>query len=230
MMWAVLFLVVLLSAADAYPDGPPPDACVHMTPGHVPNPPGAHADSPYSVDILGGVYNYSANQEIRVKISGGAYKGFFIQARAADGSSTDPLGIFVYPPKSTEIRDCSGFNSSAIAHTNSNQKRGKTFTWIAPEEFYDPIVFVATVVRNYANYWVQLPSAELAGIPPVDLCDPNPCRHKGRCSNKEDGFKCKCVNGYKGKTCEKNACKPNPCKKNRRCKRTRRGKAKCIRK
>merc|ERR1711935_303934 len=46
-----------------------------------------------------------------------------------------------------------------------------------------------------------------------NVCDPDPCKNGGTCSNLNGGFDCKCRDGYKGETCdEKKQCEPNPCK------------------
>ena len=36
----------------------------------------------------------------------------------------------------------------------------------------------------------------------LDNCFPNPCQNGGSCFPTHDGFKCMCMQGYKGKTCE----------------------------
>jgi hypothetical protein len=35
-----------------------------------------------------------------------------------------------------------------------------------------------------------------------DPCAPNPCRNEGLCKAELDTYECKCVPGFKGKTCQ----------------------------
>ncbi|CAD5114976.1 DgyrCDS4005 [Dimorphilus gyrociliatus] len=56
----------------------------------------------------------------------------------------------------------------------------------------------------------------------IDDCVPNPCKNKGICEDKINAYKCSCVNGYTGTTCEiepiaPDACNPNPCKNEGSC-------------
>nr|XP_039265048.1 fibropellin-1-like [Styela clava] len=58
-------------------------------------------------------------------------------------------------------------------------------------------------------------------------CVPNPCRNGGSCTEKKEDFKCKCDDGWEGKTCESkvkepekqdvNECASNPCSEDLEC-------------
>jgi len=37
-------------------------------------------------------------------------------------------------------------------------------------------------------------------------CLPNPCKNGGSCKRAGSGFKCRCVGGYIGATCERKYC------------------------
>ena len=37
----------------------------------------------------------------------------------------------------------------------------------------------------------------------IDECLTSPCQNGGTCTNKENGYTCDCVDGYKGDNCER---------------------------
>ena len=56
--------------------------------------------------------------------------------------------------------------------------------------------------NNISSTSLQTPYT-LTVIPAtIDYCTPNPCQNGGRCTNGQDSFTCRCLDGFTGITCD----------------------------
>lgn len=51
------------------------------------------------------------------------------------------------------------------------------------------------------NFFVQLVHF-LFSFQPLDVCNPNPCKHEGKCIDENGTESCQCMDGYDGQFCE----------------------------
>lgn len=146
--WEIAVAMALIVAVvSAYPSGAPDSACASINPDwHGPST--ATGPSPYILSLSS--ETYSPNQVITVKLSGALFKGYLIEGRLADGSTTNPVGFFQSPDPSAKLA-CTAFSSgNGVTQTNNTVKSSATFQWTAPSTSVGNIVFNFTVVRGGA--------------------------------------------------------------------------------
>lgn len=49
--------------------------------------------------------------------------------------------------------------SNTVTHMQKNSVKSVTYIWTAPPGTSGKVQFLATVAKDYANFWVQIPSA-----------------------------------------------------------------------
>ncbi|XP_071788726.1 uncharacterized protein [Asterias amurensis] len=156
----VPLILVFLSVGMGYRSGAPREACVTMQPGHT-NTVAMTAESPYHLEVH--LELTPAGEYVVVSIEGtSSFRGFFLQARDADSSSTDAVGSFPsggFNSGRSETVSCNDVADSALTHSNKGVKREMTGTWKAPEDGHvKAVYFIATVVRSFDEYWVGIVS------------------------------------------------------------------------
>ena len=67
-----------------------------------------------------------------VTLSGGTFKGFFLQVRKIDGS-TSTVGTFTVDQADTQTMACGG-DHSALSHNDNSPKTQAVTTWTPPDE------------------------------------------------------------------------------------------------
>ena len=73
-----------------------------------------------------------------------SFRGFVLQARDADSSSTDAVGSFPsggFNSGRSETVSCNDVADSALTHINKGVKREMTGTWKAPEDDHVKAVY-----------------------------------------------------------------------------------------
>ncbi|XP_072039606.1 putative defense protein 3 [Amphiura filiformis] len=174
---ALVFVVCHTSSVEGYGTGAPPAACVTMVPGHLNsttsdpiNP--SDDPSPYSLDV--DIEMVGKGGTVQVTIKGSTFRGFLLQARLADGSSTDPVGTFSTSVENTKTTTCTATDDS-VTHANTEIKPdGTTVTWMAPSMEFGDIKFMATVAENHDVFWVGHESSTVSYDPTEPTAEPEP--------------------------------------------------------
>lgn len=130
---SILALVILLgSAAEAFPDGAPADTCVKQR-ANQPNHGKARSQpaetNPF--EVVADSQTYHPGQQISVVVypqsgHGPVFRGFFLQAR--DAHSNEWIGEWVQSDNTKTIPEC-----SAITHSDNKDKLGAKLIWKAPQ-------------------------------------------------------------------------------------------------
>lgn len=150
--------LVVCRHGDAFSTGPPSSVCRTMMPSHLEEP--STDQSPYVV-TFNRRSQQSSRQSFNVTISspsGSTFKGFLLQARKARGQNAGRVvGTFVSPPRRSPMKLVC--NSKAVSHRIARRQNSITATWRAPLTATDEqIIFTATVVQTYRNFWVNVTS------------------------------------------------------------------------
>ncbi|GCC28516.1 putative defense protein 3 [Chiloscyllium punctatum] len=148
----LVVLVVLAAcwpAVSPLPNGAPLSSCGSMAPKHLGATPQT-GPPPYSIMIK----NYT--DKVEVTVMGTSYTGILLEARYPN--QTDAIGSWAQPPTNTKKIACFNKMDSAITHSNTHMKTNVTYTWISPCSKNDTIIFLATVAKSKAVYWVKLAS------------------------------------------------------------------------
>lgn len=153
-----VFFGALLSGVLAYSTGAPENRCSSMVPQHGQSL--LSYTDPFTVTASSSTY--SPLQLITVTISpsqNGLYiRGFLLQARPANSRDSDTrVGFFISGSGSK-----TACNSGAVTHSYSTDRSSVTVSWRAPASPRGPIVFRATVVRTYSDYYTKVDSSVLS--------------------------------------------------------------------
>lgn len=160
----------------AYPSGPPTSgptsACESMTPNHgrdamVTDPPFIITVSPSGM--------YSSRDTLTVSLQatdGGSFKGFFVQARPADGGSITSYGAFTTNGTGQQTADCFGTGEDVISHSSSEAKTEVTFTWRPLSTDTHNVRFRATVARLSLMFWENILSDVVTYVPADTTTNP----------------------------------------------------------
>lgn len=152
-----LFLVAIVAmplGVSPYSSGAPENRCSSMVPGHFSGGAPSYTD-PFTVTVS--VSTYSPLKLLQVTIQprfpGLAFRGFFIQARNASSPAQDlRYGYFLETDGESRV----GCNSGASTHAYSTDRTSVTVSWRAPPVPQGNIVFSATVVRMYNDYYTGI--------------------------------------------------------------------------
>lgn len=128
---------VFATRVAGYQSGAPnsPEICEKLTPKHGVDP--QTTASPYKLSL--DKTQVKPGQEVKLTISGNdaIFKGFLVQGRkiGADGP-VGPVGKFVAVKNTGDSQplNCADIVGSSITHTNNNEKKTITLTWVAPEQ------------------------------------------------------------------------------------------------
>ncbi|ELU15236.1 hypothetical protein CAPTEDRAFT_219460 [Capitella teleta] len=167
MMWkfVVLSLVMSLSSVHCYGSGPPlgrhPEVCRTMKPSHGVDP----MDSEPPFLLTTGSICYKPLGLVPVSITNASifYEGFFVLAKVSE-EDNDAYGRFIREDSdkgTVQTQDCFDKVDSGISHSDDPHFFGHNFTWHAPDNFTDAIHFVATIVHETKEYWMNIRSGHL---------------------------------------------------------------------
>ncbi|XP_007245213.3 putative ferric-chelate reductase 1 [Astyanax mexicanus] len=148
-----------LSTVLAFPNGLVTPACERMIPNHVVD----SMSTPAPFSVISNSSSYVAGQQITVTLQAnetGFFKGFLLQARAAD-AGVGPIGTFSVTGTEAQLLNCSTV-ASAVSHTSNVNKTTIQATWTAPDNEFRDIEFRATFVQNFSIFWVGVRSSWLA--------------------------------------------------------------------
>ncbi|XP_040356450.1 putative ferric-chelate reductase 1 [Ixodes scapularis] len=161
-MWAARVAVCLITLSPpprwAHRKGAPVTTCNEMEPRHDKEVMHSHHYYQIVVDRLQG-------EQLRVTLMAlnnqTSFRGFLIRAMRVQGSSLAYHGgrfekDAAYP--NVQFIACDGVENSAATHVGPNEKRQISVTWRPRERSPDivRIFFRATVVQNYATFWMKL--------------------------------------------------------------------------
>nr|AJW81891.1 putative defense protein [Actias selene] len=155
------YIVAVVSAValtSAYPTGAPTSACFDMIPGHAAEV--QKGPAPYT--ITSAVTAVKAGHSVDVVVSGKTpedfFRGILLQARQGDKI----VGTWTIPPTDTysQLMNC-GEPGNAVTHISRDDKHTLSFSWTAPDDLEGEIVFLVTIVKTYAEFWVKIPSATI---------------------------------------------------------------------
>ncbi|XP_076441393.1 uncharacterized protein LOC143280577 [Babylonia areolata] len=163
MLMLMLMVMQGVPGTEAYSAGTPDSACSSMMPGHGPSR--KLFDNPFPI-ITASSATYSPLQQIFLVIEPMAdaqIKGFFMQARPANDTDSDiRIGTFV--PDEESKTAC---NSGAVTHRRAAERYSILIKWRAPPVPSGDIVFRATVVNTFSDYYTDIYSNRLTFQPPT---------------------------------------------------------------
>nr|WDQ26754.1 venom peptide [Acharia stimulea] len=155
------YMLLALSVAvyvECYSIGAPNSACVDMTPGH--GVPARSDNAPYTVTTSSKIVKAGTPVEVVIaaKDSSKPMKGILLQARHGD----EPIGTFTVPADDifAQTLNC-GSPANAVTHKKHEAKDDQltvSYLWTPPADFTGDIKFLATIVHNFDNFWVKVPS------------------------------------------------------------------------
>ncbi|GAA6102979.1 putative ferric-chelate reductase 1 [Tachysurus ichikawai] len=158
LLFFVLLEMYTLSHVHAFPDGSIAPACDSMIPTHPSNVPQSTI-APYRVRA--DRRTYRPGDMIRVtleSVNNTDFEGFMLQARTT--SSHSAVGYFM-PGNTSLVRlhNCFNTENSTISHSAANEITKIEVMWVAPlTSARDNIMFCATFVKNYAEFWTMVSS------------------------------------------------------------------------
>ncbi|XP_072276922.1 putative ferric-chelate reductase 1 [Pyxicephalus adspersus] len=156
-----IILGMLTTRVASFRSGLVTPACNTMMPNHrgaVPNT----TEPPYSVSASN--YSYSPGDQITVFLeakNGSVFKGFLLQAQSVPGNES--VGHFIVTDPNSQTINCGSNVNSSLSHINSNNKSYISALWVAPAS-YANVLFRATFVQTYSNFWVGVESPILTNI------------------------------------------------------------------
>ncbi|XP_062566577.1 ferric-chelate reductase 1-like [Saccostrea cucullata] len=169
----LLCLNLLIVVVIGYPNGAPPNVCDTMVPGHS----GAVQTGASSYTMTMNSTIYTAGDVIEVTVTGGTFRGIFIQARSANCSTVSlPAFSLMTNEGNLKTLTCNNVQNSAVTHTTKSDKTQAKFYW-KPAANTGHIYFRATVVQVYSTYWVGIQSPVLrdsnsSDPVPSSICQP----------------------------------------------------------
>ncbi|XP_008205818.1 putative defense protein 3 [Nasonia vitripennis] len=148
---SILMVLGLSAIANGFPDGAPVDACVKPRPNqpyHGQARPQPLSTSPYQ--LIASSDRYQPGSQITVRIQGGDFKGFFVQAR--DAQTNQWIGSWAQTPNTNVHSEC-----SAVTHADPRDKQQATLVWKAPLNARPGTVyFTGTVLKDYSTFWSDM--------------------------------------------------------------------------
>jgi len=151
----VVILSAILAVAWSYPTTvpPSPEVCSKMTPGHGPSP--QKSKSPYTIDVSTANVKGGNNVQVTLSGNGETFKGFYVQARDAQGNR---VGTFIPDDGAVKVHGCGGIKNNAAHHSGKDDKQSITVHWKAPQAFSGQVTFVATFVHEFETFWTNVKS------------------------------------------------------------------------
>nr|CAD7407602.1 unnamed protein product [Timema cristinae]CAD7429442.1 unnamed protein product [Timema monikensis] len=147
-----LLVAVLPLLAQCFPDGAPIDACVKQRKNQPHHGQAKPQTGPRPYSIIATSETYSPGAEIAVTIQGlqgATFRGFFLQAR--DVETDEWIGTWDAAENTSGLPEC-----SAITHADNRDKLQATLVWTAPAQGSGNVYFTGSVVKDFANFWVDI--------------------------------------------------------------------------
>ncbi|XP_046453479.1 putative defense protein isoform X2 [Daphnia pulex] len=153
----VLCLAILIIAQIAFskPDGAPIAACEDMTPDHFVKP--QSSVCPFTSKLAREEMWSNGTVEVTLEHDRDEFKGFFMMAFDGTGSDSSPIGTFSSDLKGKgKAIDCRRDGTkNAVTHKDRSLKNSVVATWTPPEDFDGTVVFKATFVKSFDEFWVK---------------------------------------------------------------------------
>ncbi|CAG2189479.1 unnamed protein product [Mytilus edulis] len=180
---AFSFLYYALTLVSGYPNGAPENSCGDPTPIHQTRINATHIGiyyplsmetSGYSLETSGAQYSGARGSRIRVTLRAAPndyFRGFFVQATRngfpLEAINRPAYGTFRPLDDNSQARRCRAAvgGVGGITHTNNRDKNVVSFDWYPPASCnLGNVQFVATVVKQYNEYWVDVRSPNVTGV------------------------------------------------------------------
>ncbi|XP_027958006.1 ferric-chelate reductase 1 isoform X2 [Eumetopias jubatus] len=146
-------LVLHISSVANYPSGKVGMSCHGMVPAHGHT---AHPDPVHNISVS--QMTFRPGDQIEVTLSGQPFRGFLLEARAAEDLSGPPIGSFtLIDSQVSQLLTCEDVQGYAVSHTSPSKKTKIKVYWNAPSNAPDHVKFLVTVVEKYKIYWVKIP-------------------------------------------------------------------------
>ncbi|XP_064601139.1 ferric-chelate reductase 1-like [Liolophura sinensis] len=144
------YLVVVQSFSEGAPSG----TCLTMFPKHD-LAEKMSTTCPFTIRLSS--ETYTPSQEITVFIEGSAektFKGFQIRAHRVKGDTETIMGTFTdFPDEYLKTLSCFGELHNMLTHKDAVDKGNLTLTWKAPDVPVGDLVFTATILTTFAEFW-----------------------------------------------------------------------------
>ncbi|XP_061191453.1 putative ferric-chelate reductase 1 isoform X2 [Saccostrea echinata] len=157
--YVFLTLTVSVWHIYGYSSGAPSFTCPSMMPSHGSFKPKTNPARYYQ--ITSSTSSYTPGESVSVTITalnGEQFKGYLI--RAQDEGTGNPVGTFRIAQGGK--LQCGPTSNEAVTHTTGALKTTETFTWMAPANAIGNIVFVATIVKSYKDFWTDVRSSPVS--------------------------------------------------------------------
>ncbi|XP_005109813.2 putative defense protein 3 [Aplysia californica] len=166
---ALVISIIDVDVVEPYPEGAPESTCKDMRPQHKVG----KNDSNPLIDPMGGISvymiqaskkeNVMPGDKVEVTIMSNApeeyFEGFQVQARSKDEEVTDVSTIMRYGTFTVnDARVKTLCENGSVTHAVHEHMHNVSFTWTAPSQKLENIVFKATVVKGYSTFYMHLKS------------------------------------------------------------------------
>ncbi|KAM9349991.1 putative ferric-chelate reductase 1 [Symphorus nematophorus] len=165
----VLFLAVAcvccVEDCVCFPNGSVAFSCGSLMPVHPPYTPST-SSPPFTLSASNATYRPGGVITVTVEVTNSTteFQGFLLQARSRQGNAVLwPVGKFtnINTTLFTALH-CNNMENSTVSQASGARKKRVQLTWEAPSNNnYGDIYFSASLVENYAKFWVQLNSSTL---------------------------------------------------------------------
>uniref|UniRef100_A0A6P4FKX2 Defense protein l(2)34Fc n=1 Tax=Drosophila rhopaloa TaxID=1041015 RepID=A0A6P4FKX2_DRORH len=145
----LVILACLAISVHGYANGAPKTACGDLTPQH-----GAKLQTDKPPYFISGLTHVKGDQKLTLKLEGGDFLGFIIQAR--DGQNRVVGQFHVVDSQHSQTLDCSakGDTLTHLKATKGSPLTSLEFEWAPPAGYKGNVKFMATVVQTGFVYWV----------------------------------------------------------------------------
>uniref|UniRef100_T1JGZ2 Ferric-chelate reductase 1 n=1 Tax=Strigamia maritima TaxID=126957 RepID=T1JGZ2_STRMM len=148
-----ILILVCVDAVYGRPDGAPIDACMNMIPNH-------QGIEPLSISapfvVVTDKTSVAPGETLIVSLATipdkfRYFKGFLVVAVTPD-NFLNKIGTFA--TNHEKYVACGTSAYSAVTHSSSQPKSHVEINWTAPKGFEGSVVFIATFVENFGNFWI----------------------------------------------------------------------------
>ncbi|XP_022701450.1 putative defense protein 1 [Varroa jacobsoni] len=148
-----IFPLALIGFVGGFPQGGPAESCDSLLPRHIHTEPRKPQESPYTFIASASAYDQQKTLHgIQVEISGATFKGFMVAA--IDPTTHKRIGRF------QAVKGAHPVACSAITHSDGQLKQRVSLIWVPPHDVpHGNVIFMATVVKSYSNYYSNLIAA-----------------------------------------------------------------------
>uniref|UniRef100_A0A4W4GP04 Ferric-chelate reductase 1a n=1 Tax=Electrophorus electricus TaxID=8005 RepID=A0A4W4GP04_ELEEL len=153
----------------SYRNGKVEKVCESMVPRHGGEP--NTTAIPYTLTV--DTSEFSPGDHIQVTLSGSVhFEGFLIEARDLADVDGPAIGSFMLlNPAVSQLLKCHMIQGSAVSQTSETRKTEVSVVWNAPTGAPSAVLFLATVVAHYSNFWIKIPSPVItqSGMTPPSI-------------------------------------------------------------